>query len=383
MPGTRPGASCSLATTAALAPSFAVDDRKILHSTAGRPATLARGISATMFNSTVTTPLAQPLAKVDLAPERPLCSPKVGYRTRRGVMYVGKSEEVLVSPGLEAIRGKVSLIFTSPPFPLNRKKRYGNEQGAAYIQWLEKFAPLFREFLAPNGSIVVEMGNAWEPGQPVMSTLALEALLAFLRAGQFNLCQQLICYNPTRLPTPAQWVNVERIRLKDAYTHLWWMSPNEKPSADNRKVLKPYSAAMLRLLKSGKYNSGRRPSEHHIGAKSFLRNNAGAIPSNVLTFSNTSAADPYLRYCREQGYSPHPARMPAGLPEFFIQFLTKPRALVLDPFGGSNTTGAAAEKLKRRWVSIEANQDYVDASRGRFEQTWLRKPKRQSPSGKA
>jgi site-specific DNA-methyltransferase (cytosine-N4-specific) len=295
-------------------------------------------------------------------------------------MYVCHAEQVLSSPLAKGIRGKVNLIFTSPPFPLNRKKRYGNEQGSAYIAWLARFAPLFREFLAPNGSIVIEMGNAWESGQPVMSTLALEALLAFLRAGEFNLCQQFICHNPTRLPTPAQWVNVERIRVKDSYTHLWWMSPNNKPYADNRKVLRPYSKSMLKLLESGKYNAGPRPSEHHIGAKSFLRNNAGAIPSNVLTFSNTSATDPYLRYCREHHLSPHPARMPVGLPEFFIKFLTKPRGLVLDPFAGSNTTGAVADQNKRRWVSIEANEDYVAASRGRFERTWERRPRALSNS---
>lgn len=319
--------------------------------------------SFAVFSGRVTTPALE------------LADAKVAYRTRRGVMYVGQAEGVLSAPATKALRGKVNLIFTSPPFPLNRKKRYGNEQGAAYIEWLARFAPLFREFLAPTGSIVIEMGNAWEAGRPVMSTLALESLLAFLHAGEFSLCQQFICHNPTRLPTPAQWVNVERVRVKDSYTHLWWMSPSEKPYADNRQVLKPYSKSMLKLLETGKYNAGRRPSEHHIGEKSFLTNNAGAIPSNVLTFSNTSASDPYLRYCREHELSPHPARMPVGLPEFFVKFLTKPRGLVLDPFAGSNTTGAVADKHKRRWVSIEANADYVAASRGRFERTWERRPR--------
>lgn len=297
-------------------------------------------------------------------------------------MYLGAAENVLASSAFERLRGKVRLIFTSPPFPLNRKKRYGNEQGQDYVKWLATFAPLFREFLAPDGSIVMEMGNAWEPGHPVMSTLALEALLAFLREGDLHLCQQFICHNPARLPTPAQWVNIERIRVKDSYTHLWWMSSSEKPYADNRQVLKPYSKAMLQLLASGKYNAGKRPSEHHIGATSFLHDNAGAIPSNLLTFSNTSATDAYLRHCRENALSPHPARMPIGLPDFFIRFLTKPRGLVLDPFAGSNTTGATAERLKRRWISIETNKEYVDASRGRFERTSTRRPRHRASSNR-
>jgi site-specific DNA-methyltransferase (cytosine-N4-specific) len=199
-----------------------------------------------------------------------------------------------------------------------------------------------------------------------MSTLALRALLAFLDRGSLSLCQQFICYNPARLPTPAQWVNVERIRVKDAFTHVWWMSPTDRPKADNRGVLQPYSPSMVKLLASRKYNAGARPSEHHIGESSFLSDNDGAIPPNVLTYANTSASDDYLKYCRRHNLQLHPARMPAKLPEFFIRFLTEPRDIVLDPFAGSNTTGAAADILKRRWLSIEPNSAYVQGSMGRF-----------------
>lgn len=281
------------------------------------------------------------------------------YRTARGLMVQGTAEVALASPLLERYRGKVQLIFTSPPFPLNRKKQYGNRQGEAYVKWLSGFAPLFREFLKPDGSIVLEMGNAWEPGKPAMSTLALRALLAFLDAGKLSLCQQFICYNPARLPTPAQWVNVERIRVKDAFTHVWWMSTTDRPKADNRGVLQDYSPSMLKLLASKKYNAGARPSEHHIGELSFFTDNKGAIPSNVLTYANTAASDDYLKYCRKHNLQLHPARMVAKLAEFFINFLTEPRDLVLDPFGGSNTTGAAADRLKRRWLSIEPNRGCV------------------------
>jgi site-specific DNA-methyltransferase (cytosine-N4-specific) len=290
-------------------------------------------------------------------------------------MYCGSAEEVLIADRLASYRGKVRLIFTSPPFPLNRKKKYGNYRGYEYIAWLAHFAPIFRQLLADNGSVVMEMGNAWEPGQPVMSTLALEALLEFQKAGRFYLCQQFICYNPTRLPTPAQWVNIERIRVKDSYTHVWWMSPVQKPEANNRRILKTYSPAMLQLLNRQTYNSGNRPSGHRIGATSFLTNNNGAIPSNVLTFGNTLNRDSYLSYCHQHDLVPHPARMPTGLPDFFIRFLTKPRQLVLDPFAGSNTTGAVAEMLKRRWISVEQNDDYIEASRGRFVRTWERRPR--------
>jgi site-specific DNA-methyltransferase (cytosine-N4-specific) len=283
-------------------------------------------------------------------------------------MFRADAEVALTSASLARYRGKVQLIFTSPPFPLNRKKQYGNRLGEEYVQWLSSFAAQFREFLKPDGSIVLEMGNAWESGKPAMSTLALRALLAFLDAGNFSLCQQFVCYNPARLPTPVQWVNIERIRVKDAFTHLWWMSPSPRPKADNRAILHGYSSSMRRLLASKKYNAGRRPSQHFIGKSSFLTDNRGAIPSNVLTVANTSANDEYLTYCRRHKLELHPARMPAKVPEFFINFLTAPRDIVLDPFAGSNTTGATADKLKRRWLSIEANPTYVQGSKGRFQQ---------------
>ena len=123
---------------------------------------------------------------------------------------------------------------------------------------------------------------------------------------------------------------------------------------------------MKKLLETKKYNHGKRPSQHNIGSKSFLKVNKGAIPSNVINIANTKSYDDYLIFCRDKGISPHPARMPEGVAEYFIKFLTTPRNLVLDPFAGSNTTGSVAEGLKRRWLAIEANSGYIKASRARF-----------------
>lgn len=290
------------------------------------------------------------------------------YRTNLGAMFCGFSENILNTKKFSKYQNKVQLILTSPPFPLNTKKKYGNLQGEEYINWFADFAPLLRKFLKPDGSIVVEIGNAWEPGKPVMSTVVLRALLRFLEKGGFHLCQEFIFYNPARLPTPVQWVNIERIRVKDTFTRLWWMSPNDRPKADNRKVLKEYSDSMIRLLKSKKYNSGKRPSQHQIGEKSFLKDNKGAIPPNVIISTNTRSSDRYQQFCRQRGIPLHPARMPPQLAEFFIKFLTDKSDLVLDPFAGSNTTGEVAGKLKRKWISIEADWQYSSSSIARFAQ---------------
>ena len=316
------------------------------------------------------------------------------YQTDLGAAYCGDSSKVLRSRPFDAHKGKIQLVFTSPPFPLNTKKSYGNLQGEAYVRWFAKFAPLLRNLVTDDGSIVIEIGNAWLPNEPVMSTHVLEAFLRFLKKGKLHLCQEFIWYNPARLPSPIEWVNKERARVKDAFTRIWWMSPTTRPKADNRKVLREYSPSMKRLIKSGRYNAGARPSEHLIGANSFTNDNKGAIPpnvgdadalptldshitpkqfaeflernSNLLKAANTLSSDRYLRFTVDKEARVHPARMPAALVKFFVKFLTDEGDTVLDPFAGSNTTGAAAQSLRRRWLAIEAEWEHAAHSIGRF-----------------
>jgi site-specific DNA-methyltransferase (cytosine-N4-specific) len=123
---------------------------------------------------------------------------------------------------------------------------------------------------------------------------------------------------------------------------------------------------MKKLVKDQKYNAGTRPSEHVINDKSFLKQNEGSIPSNVLICSNTSSISSYQDYCKAHQIQMHPARMPKEIPEFFVRMLTNEGDLVLDPFGGSNTTGMIAEQLGRNWLSTELNLDYIKGSKGRF-----------------
>ncbi|MBE9171381.1 site-specific DNA-methyltransferase [Pleurocapsales cyanobacterium LEGE 06147] len=312
---------------------------------------------------------------------------------KSGRYYIGKSEEVLKTTPFRNLRGKINLIFTSPPFPLNSKKSYGNMLGEEYRNWFSSLAPLFAEMLTNNGSIVIELGNSWEPSRPVQSLLPLQCLLDFVSKEDtgLRLIQEFICYNPSRLPSPAAWVTSKRIRTVDSYTRLWWIAKNDFPKADNAKVLRPYSQRMKYLLATGRYNAGKRPSEHKIGEKSFLHDCGGSIahnlfelenidpdrevrlPNNVLSFSNSNSNDFYSKTCKKKGITPHPARMPIGLANFFIEFLTDPEETVLDPFAGSNTTGYAATLLGRKWLAIDAEEKYVEHSKIRFEDPALEK----------
>lgn len=306
---------------------------------------------------------------------------KILYQTDLGKYLIGDSEILLKNNLYKLLKGKVQLILTSPPFPLNNKKKYGNLQGEDYKKWFIDLAEIFSELLTDNGSIVLELGNSWEPQNPIQSLLPLESLLGFVKNDKagLKLIQEFICYNPARLPSPVQYVNIERSRVTDSFSRVWWMSKTIKPKADNRKILRPYSESMNNLLKNKSYNSGKRPSEHVIGKDSFLKNNGGSIIHNVLDLSddnrlpfvfklaNTNSNDFYLKSCRENNLTPHPARMPIGLANTFIEFLTDENDLVLDPFAGSNTTGFSAELSKRKWLVIDAQEEYGLQSIYRFK----------------
>src|SRR5688572_4213721 len=72
-------------------------------------------------------------------------------KTHRGRLCHGLAVPVIEQPYLSRVRGKVQLIFTSPPFPLKRNKRYGNETGQDYVKWLPAFGQTFRSMLATDG----------------------------------------------------------------------------------------------------------------------------------------------------------------------------------------------------------------------------------------
>ncbi len=288
------------------------------------------------------------------------------YKTSRGICINEKCENVIENYLIPNYFNKIQLIFTSPPFPLNRAKKYGNLSGENYKEWLCGVGNSLLPLLTDTGSIVIEIGNAWNPGEPTFSTLPMETLLEFKNKCNLYLCQEFIYYNPARLPSPIEWVNKSKIRVKDSFSRFWWLSRTPYPYACNTRVLEQYSKQMEKLLANKKYNAGLRPSEHNISETSFLQDNGGAIPSNVIIAANTNSQNEYLKKCKELNFAIHPARMPTALPDFFIKMLSNEDDIVLDCFAGSNTTGYCAESLNRRWISIEANEEYYIGSKFRF-----------------
>jgi DNA modification methylase len=286
---------------------------------------------------------------------------EIYHQTEFGRIILGDALEALekyVKPT------SVDLIITSPPFGLVRKKDYGNVDAEDYLEWFRPYGKLFKQSLKAQSSLVIDIGGAWIPGQPTRSLYHFKLLIMLCEELGFHLAQEFYWWNPSKLPTPAEWVTVRRIRVKDAVNCIWWLSPSPYPKASNTRVLQPYSESMKDLLRNG-YKAKKRPSGHDISEK-FTINHGASIPPNLLALANTESNSYYLRYCADRGIKPHPARYPSGIPEFFIRMLTDPGDVVVDPFAGSCVTGEVAEKIEREWLCIEAVEEYLKGALGRF-----------------
>lgn len=290
-------------------------------------------------------------------------SPKVYYRTQYGTIYLGDALAVLETEQDSSI----DLIMTSPPFGLVRQKEYGNVSANNYLEWFRPFARQFYRVLKTCGSLVIDLGGSWNPGIPTRSLYHFKLVIMLCEEIGFHLAQDFYWWNPSKLPTPAEWVTVRRIRVKDAINTVWWLSKSPWPKASNRRVLQPYSASMRELLAKG-YKAKKRPSGHDISNK-FSVNNGAAIPPNLIAIPNTESNSYYLRYCHEKRIKPHPARYPSALPEYFIRMLTDEGDRVFDPFAGSCVTGEVAERLRRRWTCVDIVEEYLMGALSRFHRT--------------
>lgn len=294
----------------------------------------------------------------------------IGYETKYGKCICADSLVALNMLDDESI----DLVITSPPFALQRKKAYGNEEQSEYVEWLCQFAKIVFRKIKKSGSFVIDIGGAYEKGVPSYSLYQFKALIRMCDDIGFKLSQPFYWHNPSALPTPIEWVNKRKLRAKTSVNTVWWLCKDPLSCKANvTNVLSPYSSRMQRLITNPedfvKEEGTVRPSGHVLGKSSWSKDNGGAIPSNLLQISNSESNSQYLRYCKSLGVKGHPARFPAGLPEFFIKFLTDEGDLVVDIFGGSNTTGMVAEKLHRKWRSFELSQEYVAVSAFRFAET--------------
>lgn len=288
-------------------------------------ADLARERFERLMQAPAQTCLPEPLPYPDEVPVEARGAPPAPlYATRLGQLYCGDSLDVM--PHLEPECAQ--LVFTSPPYALVRKKEYGNEDADQFVSWFLPFVHRIKRLLKPGGYFVLNLGPAWKKGSATVSTYDIETMLSI--SDHLHPLHEIIWHKVATMPGPAQWVTVEKIRVTMATERIWIFSKD------------PYAFDKL-------------PPEVELDA--------------VLRLANKASNTDYDRACRAEGIRQHPARFPPQLARYFIERLTRPGDLVVDPFAGSNTTGSVAEEMERRWAGIELDDAYARASQLRFPAT--------------
>lgn len=290
----------------------------------------------------------------------------IGFSTELGIAILGSCDTVF-----SRIDSPITLVITSPPYPLAKARKYGNPSEAEYVDWIcRMLEPVVRN-LVPGGSICLNVSNdVFLPGMPARSMYRERLLLALYdRLGLFKM-DELIWHNPSKPPGPVQWASLKRVQLNVAWEPVYWLTNDpRRVKSDNRRILQQHTERHLALIREGGEHRTRTNSDgaYVIKNGSYGSQTDGRIQRNVLRFGHACASQrAYKELAKAKGLQPHGAPMPLSLASLLVEFMSEPGDLVVDPFGGSFTTALAAERLGRRWMSTDIMLEYVLGGSLRF-----------------
>ena len=280
---------------------------------------------------------------------RPTARPftKVEFKTKLGELKVADCLTVLRA----LPSGSVDLVITSPPY--DGQPRYGN--GEKYDRdWYKVFflavtAEIYR-VLKPSGSFVLNYRSKRHGDE--RGILQYE-LIFWLREQGFLFCEDFVWGKPS--PPPGRFKRF----LKDAVEYCYQFSkgPNWQFFPEQCLSLARWDAKDRERRKKLAHNYIRANAPSGQGRKRVQAGPDMVRPSTLLHLEPDFSPNPMK----------HPARFPLALPTFFIDLLTQPGQLVIDPFAGTGTTALAAERLRRRWLVTEIDPKYAAALAPRFK----------------
>ncbi|MET0649085.1 MAG: site-specific DNA-methyltransferase [Pyrinomonadaceae bacterium] len=246
---------------------------------------------------------------------------------------------------LKAYEGQVDLIVTSPPYADARHKHYDSVHPDEFADWFMTFHEPFWNALKPSGSLVINIKDKVVNG--VRHRYVWRTIEALSEAGWF--CIEDYLWHKTN-PMPGYWPT----RLRDGWEYCFHLAKSKRPYMNQGAVRKPVGDWVeSRLAKLGANDRSRHNSANASGFGRDISkwvNKQTVLPSNVLSLPLVG---------KNKG---HPAVFPVDLPLFFIRLLCPEGGLVVDPFGGSGTTGLAALASGRRYVLIDNNEEYCQAA---------------------
>ena len=270
----------------------------------------------------------------------PLSRITVGSADAACAVICGDSREEL-----KAYEGQVDLIVTSPPYADARHRHYDGVHPDKFVEWFMSFHEPFFKALKPTGSFVLNIKDKVVEG--VRHRYVWRTIEALCERGWLSIDDYL--WHKTN-PMPGYWPT----RLRDGWEYCFHLSKQKRPYMNQDAVRRPIGDWVeSRLAKLGDKDQSRHNSSNASGFGRDLSrwvDKQTVLPSNVLSLALVG---------KNKG---HPAVFPVDLPLFFIKLLCPEGGLVLDPFGGSGTTGLAALSAGRRCVLIDNNEQYCQAA---------------------
>lgn len=245
------------------------------------------------------------------------------------VLHNNKNSALL---GSSPAQEKAGSIFKKRGKPLNGWSEDDRKLSQEYENWCDEWSsPLFK-IMKPASSVFIFAGRR----------LSHRCINSFEKSG-FILKDQL-AWIRNSAPFRAQRVSAVFDRRKDTESSAKW----EGWRLGN---LRPEFEPILWFTKP--YKIGSTITDN------ILNNNLGGFNpkngnSNILNADRVSEKF-------------HPTQKPINTISDLIELVSVEGQVVLDPFAGSGTTAVAAERLNRRWICIEKEEEYYNKAIDRIK----------------
>ena len=339
-------------------------------------------------------------------------------------VIIGDCRAVL--PTLEA--GSVQTCVTSPPYWGLRDYGHAGQIGLepTPAEYVAEMVAVFREVrrvLRDDGTLWLNLGDSYnayngnagpssgfsagsaaDTQRPKLASghglrtnslkpkdlVGIPWRVAFaLQADGWYLRQDIIWSKPNPMPESV------RDRCTKAHEYLFLLAKSERYYFDQDAILEPVAAASVARLAqptlSEQEGSGRVPGKTNGNMKAVSRSgnkerkpaSARGVPVDTNGETNGAVAGSVPWEGSERNKrsvwtvttqpfkGAHFATFPPALIEPCILAGSKPGDIVLDPFGGSGTTGQVSEALGRKWLLIELNGEYANLCADRTRQTGM------------
>ncbi len=247
-----------------------------------------------------------------------------------------RTDTILIGDCVEMLKGlpdkSVDLVFADPPYNLQ----------------------LGGDLLRPDNSKVDAVDDEWDRFD------SFEAYDAFTRAWMTE-CRRVL-KDEGSIWVIGSYHNVFRLGAAIQDLGFWvlndviWRKANPMPNFKGTR----FTNAHETLIWAAKSRDQKRYTFNYDALKAF---NEDVQMRSDWTLALCTGEE---RLKDETGAKAHPTQKPEALLHRVLIAASKPGDVVLDPFFGTGTTGAAAKRLGRHWIGIERDQTYAKLAEARI-----------------